>query len=104
MELTLGCERAWFKDQLERQKQEAEEALNQAREEARMDQEAFSAMAAESRHEAERRAVADERRAMEEVSLYDLKHVMDDGYITTGDSLICLIWGMYGLILVRACC
>ena len=67
MDLAAECERAWFKDQLERQGREAEEALHQAREQARTEREAAVAEAVEACHKAEREAEADGRRAMEEV-------------------------------------
>ena len=61
------CEREWFEGQLQQQQQAADEALRQAREEARCDLGQAVAAAAEERHEAERRAVNEARRDMEEV-------------------------------------
>ena len=63
------CEREWFEGQLQQQRQAADEALRQAREEAQRGLGQAMAAAAEERHEAERRAVNEVRRDMEEVSV-----------------------------------
>ena len=61
------CEREWFEGQLQQQQQAADEALRQAREEARCGLGQAAVAAAEERHEAGRRAVNEARRDMEAV-------------------------------------
>lgn len=59
-------DREWFEGRLGQEREDAHEALLQARHQAQLQLEAAAAAAAEGRSDAERRAVAEARRGMEE--------------------------------------